>query len=72
MKADLTVADSRELTKASAASCAMCLLYCQQPLDHLMIVVIDNMIGTLHMKQRLFLLVPMHLPRSNACPVKLQ
>ena len=42
MKADLTVADSCELSKASAASCAMCLLQRQQPLDHLMVLVIDN------------------------------
>ncbi len=72
MKADLTVADSCELSKASAASCAMCLLQRQQPLDHLMVLVIDNVTGTLHMKQRLHLIAPMHLPRSNICPVKLQ
>lgn len=72
IEADLTVADSCELLKARAASCAMCFLQCQQPLGHLMVVVTDNVMGTLHMKQRLLLIGPMHLPRSNACPVKLQ
>lgn len=55
----LTVADSCELSKASAASCAMCKSHREQPADHQTVAVVDDRIGTLHMKQRLLLIVPM-------------